>query len=87
MSSAVKIFRVEGKMLISHDRLPTWQKFSIEVRAIRPEDAVEKILSELGSRHKLKRKHIRIDKVEEISLDEVRTRQILTLSRLTRWIK
>ncbi len=87
MSSTVKIFRVEGKMLISHDRLPTWQKFSIEVRALKPEDAVEKVLSELGSRHKLKRKHVRIDKVEEISIDEVKTRQILALSRLTRWIK
>ena len=87
MSSKVKIFRIEGSMLISHDRLPTWQKFSIEVRALKPEDAVEKVLSELGSKHKLKRKHIRINKIEEISLDEVKTRQILTLSQLTRWIK
>lgn len=85
--SSVKIFRIEGRMLISHDRLPTWQKFSIEVRAIKPEDAVEKVLSELGSRHKLKRKHIRIDRVEEISINNVKTRQILALSRLTRWIK
>ena len=73
--------------MISHDRLPTWQRFSIEVRALKPEDAVEKVLSELGSRHKLKRKHIRIDKVEEISIDETESRQIVTLSRLTRWIK
>ena len=82
----VKIYRISGKMLISHDRLPTWQKFSIEVRALKPEDAIEKVLSELGSRHKLRRRHIRIEEVKEISLEEVTNPQVRALAKLERWI-
>ncbi len=86
MTVNVKIYRVTGRMLISHDRLPTWQKFSIEVRAVKPEDAVEKVLSELGSRHKLRRRHIRIEEVKEISLEEVKTPEIRALAKLERWV-
>jgi len=82
----VKIYRISGKMLISHDRLPTWQKFSIEVRALKPEDAIEKVLSELGSRHKLRRRHIRIEEVKEISLEEATNPQVRALAKLERWI-
>lgn len=82
----VKIYRVSGKMLIRHDRLPTWQKFSIEVRALKPEDAIEKVLSELGSRHKLRRRHIRIEEVREISLEEATNPQVRALAKLERWI-
>ncbi len=86
MSVSVKIYRVTGRMLISHDRLPTWQKFSIEVRAVKPEDAVEKVLSELGSRHKLRRRHIRIEEIKEISLEEVKSPEIRALAKLERWV-
>ncbi len=86
MAVNVKIYRVTGRMLISHDRLPTWQKFSIEVRAVKPEDAVEKVLSELGSRHKLRRRHIRIEEIKEISLEEVKTPEIRALAKLERWV-
>jgi len=82
----VKIYRISGKILISHDRLPTWQKFSIEVRALKPEDAIEKVLSELGSRHKLRRRHIRIEEVKEISLEEATNPQVRALAKLERWI-
>lgn len=82
----VKIYRVSGKMLIRHDRLPTWQKFSVEVRALKPEDAIEKVLSELGSRHKLRRRHIRIEEVREISLEEATNPQVRALAKLERWI-
>lgn len=78
--SEVKIFRVEGYMLISHDRYPTWQKFSKEVRALTKEQAIEYVYSVLGSNHKLRRKHIKITSVKEISLDEVRDRRIATLA-------
>ena len=33
----VKIFRITGRMLVSHDRFPTWQKFTKEVRALTKE--------------------------------------------------
>jgi len=83
----VKTFLVKGRMLISHDRFPEWRKFEIYVRGVKPEDAVEKIYSELGSRHKLKRYHIRIDEVREVPLEEVEDLHILQLAELTRWVK
>jgi len=85
--SEVKFYRVSGRMLLSHDKMPFWQKFSIEVRALKPEHAVEKVLSELGSRHKLKRYHIVIERVEEISEDEVTRLELLQLAKLKRWVK
>ncbi len=80
--SEVKIFRVEGYMLISHDKYPTWQKFSKEVRALTKEQAIEYVYSVLGSNHKLRRKHIKITSVKEISLDEVRDRKIAALAMI-----
>jgi large subunit ribosomal protein LX len=73
--SEVKIFRVTGKI----DK-PNWKtNFSKEVRALKPEHAVEKIYKELGSKHRAKRFQIKILKVEEITLEEVTD---LTIKRL-----
>lgn len=76
--SEVKIYRVTGKMRIGD----TWQKFTMEIRALKKEHALEKVYSDLGSRHKLKRVHIHIEKVEEISPDEVTRPHIIQLLRL-----
>ncbi len=80
--SEVKIYRVEGYMLISHDKFPTWQKFTKEVRALTKEQALEYVYSVLGSNHKLRRKHIRITSIKEITLDEVRDRRIASLAMI-----
>lgn len=45
--------------------------FKKEVVAIKSEHAVEKVYAELGSRHRVKRFHIKIMKVEEVSLEEI----------------
>jgi len=45
--------------------------FVKEVRALKPEHALEKIYSELGSRHKLKRKRIKILAIEEVSKESL----------------
>ena len=83
----VKIFRIEGEMLLSHDRNPEWRKFVKEIPAIKPEHAIEKVYSELGSCHKLRRKHIRIKSVKEIKPEEVTRREVRALLALERWIK
>ena len=83
----VKVFRVEGEMLIAHDRYPEWRKFTKYVRALKPEHAVERVYSELGSRHKLRRKHIRVLRVEEVPLEEVDDLYIIRLSGLERMVK
>ncbi len=85
--SDVKIYRVEGLMLISHDRFPTWQKFTKEVRALTPEQAIEYVYSVLGSNHKLRRKHIKILSVKEIPLEEVKDRKVAMLSTIKRFVK
>ncbi|AEM38851.1 50S ribosomal protein LX [Pyrolobus fumarii 1A] len=83
----VKIFRVEGRMLIKHDKFPTWWKFRKEVRALTPEHAIEKVLSEMGSKHRVKRYNIVIESVKEISLDEATDRYVILLSQLKKWVK
>lgn len=65
--SEVKVFRVTGKI-----RKPNFRTdFRKEVRALKPEEAVEKIYMELGSKHRVKRFQIKIEKVEEISPEEI----------------
>ncbi len=65
--SEVKVFRVIGKI-----RKPNFQtEFRKEVRALKPEDAVEKVYMLLGSKHRVKRFQMKIFKVEEISLEEI----------------
>ncbi len=83
----VKIFRIKGKMLLSHDRNPEWRPFVIEATGVKPEDVIEKVYSELGSRHKLRRRHIRIEEVKEIGPEEVTNQALRALLSLKRWIK
>jgi large subunit ribosomal protein LX len=85
--SEVKIFQVNGEMMLSHDKFPEWRKFSVYVRALKKEHAIEKVYSELGSRHKLKRYHIKIKEVKEVPLEEVEDLNIIRLAELTKWVK
>jgi large subunit ribosomal protein LX len=65
--SEVKVFRVTGEI-----RKPNLRTdFRKEVRALKPEEAVEKIYMELGSKHRVKRFQIKIVKVEEVSPEEI----------------
>ncbi len=41
------------------------------MRAVKPEDAVEKVLMELGSKHRVKRCHIKILRVVEVAPEEL----------------
>jgi len=74
--SKVKIFRVSGK--IAKARLHT--TFQKETRALKPEDALEKVYKEIGSKHRVKRFEIKILKVEEISAEETKSPVIKKLS-------
>ncbi len=84
MEGEMKVFRVSGEMMLSHDSFPEWRRFTVYVRALKAPDAVEKVLSDLGSRHKVRRAHIRIRSVDEVNLDEVNDVRIKALSQLTR---
>lgn len=63
----VKVFRVTGEI-----KKPNYQtSFRKEVRALKPENAVEKVYKELGSKHRVKRFQIKIVHVEEISAEKI----------------
>jgi len=65
--SEVKIFRVTGEIA-----KPNWKTgFQKEIRALKQQEAVERIYNEIGSKHKAKRFQIKILKVEEIKPEEV----------------
>jgi len=64
--SEVKIFQVTGKIVKPNFKT----EFRKEYRALKPEDAVELVYKEMGSRHRAKRFQIKIIKVEPISPEE-----------------
>jgi large subunit ribosomal protein LX len=65
--SEVKVFRVVGK--ITKPNFKT--DFKKEIRALKPEQAVEQVYKEIGSKHRVKRFQIKILKVDEISAEEI----------------
>jgi len=75
-----RVFRVEGYMRIGDEE----RKFSIEITATRESDALEEVYSRLGSRHKLKRRHIKVKQIKEISPEEVQNAYIKKLLELDR---
>jgi len=65
--SEVKIFRVKGEIT-----KPNWKtSFQKEIRALRQEEAVDRLYKEIGSKHRAKRFQIKILKIEEIKPEEV----------------
>jgi len=63
----MKVFKVTGE--ISKPKLTT--PFVKELVADKGEHAVEKVYAEIGSKHRVKRCHIKIATVEEISAEEI----------------
>ena len=54
--------------------------FKKEVRALKADNAKEKIYKELGSKHRAKRFQIKIFKIEEISTEEIESPLIKKLT-------
>ncbi len=63
----MKAFKVTGE--INKPRLATL--FVRELLADKSEHAVEKVYAEIGSRHRVKRCHIKISSVKEITPDQI----------------
>jgi len=63
----MKGFRIIG----SFKDIRSEQKFAIEVAAENADGAKETALSVLGSRHKLKRREITIDEINELKPEEI----------------
>ncbi len=74
--SEVKTFRIEGEI-----RKPEWRaSFKREVRAMRVEDALEKLYKDIGSKHRVKRFQIRVSSIREVETEEVEDPIIRKLS-------
>ncbi|MEM0010255.1 MAG: 50S ribosomal protein L18Ae [Candidatus Bathyarchaeia archaeon] len=64
---------IKTYMIIGRINKPNFKTtFKKNVRALKPEDAVEEIYKLIGSKHRVKRFHIKIMKIEEIVGDEKR---------------
>ena len=62
-------FRVTGEVKKPRSSIP----FSIEIRATKEQDALERLYADLGSRHKARRLEIRIKKVERQEPSQLET--------------
>ena len=71
-----KIFRINGKII-----KPSFQtSFQKEIKAMKREDAIEKLYAEIGSQHRVKRVHLKILSITEIQPEEAKDVIIRKLS-------
>jgi large subunit ribosomal protein LX len=64
----MKAFEVKGQLMTSHRR---WKPFTLEVASADEKAAVEKTMALMGSRHKVKRKFIKIEGVKGLKPEEI----------------
>jgi ribosomal protein L20A (L18A) len=64
----MKAYEVKGQFRIS---LRHWQPFALEVASADEDAAVEKTLALIGSRHKIKRRAVKIEGVRSLKHEEV----------------
>ncbi len=67
----IKIFRVSGTM--------KGDKFNIDVSAIDENHAIEKVYANIGSKHGIKRREIKIKNVKTIDVSETKNRTLKQL--------
>jgi large subunit ribosomal protein LX len=72
-----KIFRIQGKFVMGDNMKP----FTKELKALKEEDIYEKIYSEFGSKHHIGRYQIKIEKIDEISAEDVQDPLVKALLR------
>ena len=66
--SESKVFRVTGE--INKQKFFVPMAFSQEIRTVKMEHAIERVYTDMGSRHRAKRNQITIFSVEEVHLEE-----------------
>jgi large subunit ribosomal protein LX len=67
----VKTFRITGEVKKPRTTIP----FSLEMRATKEQEAIEKIYTDMGSRHKARRLEIKLKKIEELKTGETETKE------------
>jgi large subunit ribosomal protein LX len=64
MSSKINLYRLSGYFIKGKDKIP----INFETRASTVENAIEKAFSEIGSRHRVKRDRIFIEKDKGVQI-------------------
>ena len=67
----VKTFRITGEVKKPRTTIP----FSIEMRATKEQEAIERIYTDLGSRHKARRLEIKLKNIEEVKTSQTETKE------------
>ena len=62
-----KVYKITGKFLMGEN----WRPFTKEIIGTTKQNAEGILLSEIGSKHRVKRRNITIKTIEEISVDQV----------------
>ena len=62
-----KVYKITGKFLMGEK----WRPFAKEIIGTTKKDAEGILLSEIGSKHRVKRRNITIHHIEEISKEQV----------------
>jgi large subunit ribosomal protein LX len=79
-SVKVKLFRIKGAVIGKTEKF----QFIRETRALNEEEAKEIVYSEIGSKHKVMRKHIKLEEIKTIDPKEAKNSIIRYLSGLER---
>jgi len=63
----MKVYRIIGKFKMGLN----FVDFTKEMASNSKDEAIERILSDIGSKHRTKRKKIKIESIRELKIDEV----------------
>ena len=67
----VKTFRITGEVKKPRTTIP----FTLELRATKEQDAIDRVYTDMGSRHKARRLEIKLEKIEELKTSETETKE------------
>ncbi|MCS3901929.1 50S ribosomal protein L18Ae [Methanococcus voltae] len=67
-----KIIKINGEILGKDEPMV----FSKEYNVLKEEDALEIMYSEIGSKHHVKRAFIKINSIEEVSLEDIKNHSL-----------
>jgi len=69
--SEVKKFKITGEIRKGQSRIP----FSVEFNALKEEHALQRLYSEMGSRHRARRFEVKIAKIQSALLEAAQAKE------------
>jgi large subunit ribosomal protein LX len=69
--TGVKTFRITGEVKKPRTSIP----FVLEMRAMKEQEAIERVYADMGSRHKARRLEIKLKRIEELKTSEMEIKE------------